>query len=341
MRVRGIEGDDVRGTRPHEQPSAAVTIRRGRFWLPGESVTTPFGTVQRGPVHVEWEAPPEVSQPYPLVLVHGGGGQATDWKHTPDGRPGWVDRLVAEGFAVYLVDRIGFGRSPAQPAVAAAAGPAGGYESAVGVFAPPQLAAEQTQWPWGRTAEDATLQQFVASSGTLAQDAADAEDRDGERLAQLLDRVGPAVLITHSAGALSGWQAAARRPGLVAGIVAVEPVGPPFMEIPGIVSLRWGLTAGPIVTDPVTHDPAELRDGSRPFSIPGIAELPIAVVTASASPLAAGGPATVDFLRRAGARAELVRLEDHGIVGNGHGLMFEANSDETVVPVVEWIRALR
>jgi hypothetical protein len=36
-----------------------------------------------------------------------------------------------------------------------------------------------------------------------------------------------------------------------------------------------------------------------------------------------------------------VRLEDHGIVGNGHGLMFEANSDETVVPVVEWIRALR
>jgi pimeloyl-ACP methyl ester carboxylesterase len=203
------------------------------------------------------------------------------------------------------------------------------------------MASEQTQWPWGRTAEDATLQQFVASSGTLAQDAADAEHRDGARLAQLLDRVGPAILLTHSAGALSGWQAAARRPGLVAAIVAVEPVGPPFMEIPGVVSLRWGLTAGPIATDPVTLDPAELGNESRPFSIPGIAGLPIAVVTASASPLAASGPATVNFLRRAGARAELMRLEDHGIIGNGHGLMFEANSDDTVAPVIEWISSLR
>jgi pimeloyl-ACP methyl ester carboxylesterase len=326
-------------TRPHEQATDAVTIRRGRFWLTGEPVTTAFGTVQRGPVHVEWEAPEHVRQPHPLVLVHGGGGQATDWTHTPDGRPGWVDVFVADGFAVYTVDRSGFGRSPAQPVVAGAVGPASGYESTVAVFAPPQMSEGHTQWPWGRSATDAVLQQLVATAGSLPADVEAAEDLDGERLAQLLDRVGPAVLVTHSAGALSGWQAAARRPGLVAGIVAIEPVGPPFVEIPGIASLRWGLTAGPLRTDPVTHDPSELRDESREFSIPGLAGVPIAVVTAPASPFAPQGALTVDFLRRAGADAELLRLEDHGVLGNGHGLMFEANSDQTALPVINWIRA--
>jgi hypothetical protein len=28
-------------------------------------------------------------RPFPVVLVHGGGGQGTDWMETPDGRPGW------------------------------------------------------------------------------------------------------------------------------------------------------------------------------------------------------------------------------------------------------------
>jgi pimeloyl-ACP methyl ester carboxylesterase len=240
---------------------------------------------------------------------------------------------------VYIVDRTGYGRSPAQPAVAGAWGAAGGYESTVGVFAPPELSDVQTQWPWGRSPDDPVLQQLVATAGPLPGDFAASEDLDAERLAQLLDRVGPVVLVTHSVGALSGWQAAARRPGLVAGIVAVEPMGPPFVEVPGIGALPWGLTAGPIRTEPATDDPTALRDASQEFRIPGLAGLPIAVVTAPASPFAAGGPLTVDFLGRAGAHAELLRLDDHGLQGNGHGLMFEANSDQTVVPVIDWIRS--
>ena len=33
--------------------------------------------------------------------------QGTDWLGTPDGRPGWFQYLVAEGFKVYVVDRPG------------------------------------------------------------------------------------------------------------------------------------------------------------------------------------------------------------------------------------------
>ncbi|MEJ7658536.1 MAG: alpha/beta fold hydrolase [Hymenobacter sp.] len=53
-----------------------------------------------------------MTQPYPLVLVHGGTFQGTEWGTTPDGRPGWAQRLQEAGYAVLLVDRPGHGRSP-------------------------------------------------------------------------------------------------------------------------------------------------------------------------------------------------------------------------------------
>lgn len=45
----------------------------------------------------------------------------------------------------------------------------------------------------------------------------------------------------------------------------------------------------------------------------------------------------VDFLRQAGADAELMRLEDHGIYGNGHAMMFESNSEEVAALLEKWI----
>ena len=81
------------------------------------------GTIPCGPMFVQWEAPAEVTKPYPIVLVHGGGGQGTDWLGTPDGRPGWSTFLLREGYAVYVVDRPGHGRSPFHPDVLGPMGP--------------------------------------------------------------------------------------------------------------------------------------------------------------------------------------------------------------------------
>ncbi|MCC2033192.1 FAD-dependent oxidoreductase [Microbacterium sp. BWT-G7] len=320
---------------PHRAESPAVTIRRGSFWIPGEPVPTPFGTVQRGPLFVEWEAPETVTKPFPLVLVHGGGGQMTDWRVTADGRPGWVDRFVADGYAVYLVDRPGHGRSPHHPAVLGEPGLPAGYESATAVFMTPQLADAHTQWPWRRTPDGDEMQQFVASSGFIAADFAAASELEAERLAQLLDITGEAVLVTHSLGANAGWLAANRRPGVIAAIVAIEPLGPPFVKVPGIGELAWGITAIPVTTEPPTHSPEGLGGPASPRII-GL-DVPVAVLTAPASPLSPAGPAMVEFLTAVGARAELIRLEDRGIDGNGHGVMMEANSDEAIVPVLEWL----
>ena len=98
--------------RPFWAGVPARTIRRGHFWVPGERVERAGKTYQRGPMFAEWEAPQEVTRPYPIVLVHGGGFQGTEWLDTPDGRPGWMQRLVEEGYATVVVDRPGHGRSP-------------------------------------------------------------------------------------------------------------------------------------------------------------------------------------------------------------------------------------
>ena len=46
-----------------------------------------------------------VTKRYPLVFFHGAGQTATNWIGTPDGRPGWADYFLGEGYVVYLVDQ--------------------------------------------------------------------------------------------------------------------------------------------------------------------------------------------------------------------------------------------
>jgi len=46
---------------------------------------------------------------------------------------------------------------------------------------------------------------------------------------------------------------------------------------------------------------------------------------------------TVDFLRQAGARVEHLRLEEHGVRGNGHAMMLETNSDAVAAVIEDWI----
>lgn len=318
-------------TAPHEADRPLITSRRGQFWIPGEIVESEFGTVQRGPLFAEWEAPEDVRVPLPIVLVHGGGGQGTDWLTTPDGRPGWASRLVESGFVVYVVDRPGHGRSPYHSAVIGEMGPPFPYEAANGLFYPDAAEDEQTQWAFGRAPGSGQVDQLVAAMGPLPQDLAASQQMDGERLGRLLDLTGPAVLVTHSAGAPAGWLAADARPDLVKGVFAIEPVGPAFADIPGIGRLDWGLTAAQIRYSPPlsTSDEAETADPAS-LVIPALDALPVAVVTGGASAFETFADQVVDFLRTAGADAERVHLPDHGIEGNGHGLIFEQNSDEIV-----------
>ncbi|CAM3140407.1 Alpha/beta hydrolase family protein [Arthrobacter ulcerisalmonis] len=323
---------------PHAQDRTAFNQKRGFFWVPGDAVATEFGTVQRGQMYVEWMAPSRITQPYPLIFVHGGGGQGTDWLGTPDGRPGWAERFLREGYAVYVVDRPGHGRSFRHPHVLGETGPQTSFELASMLFAPEQAGDTQTAWPWARDPKGAEMQQLTAALGAMPADLAEGQRVDGLRMADLLDLVGPAVVITHSAGASAGWLALNLRPASVAGIVAIEPMGPPFAQLPGLGNLTWGLTATPVATLPADAEASQLSH-EGPATIAGFADVPVAILVGETSPAGSFAPPVVDFLTRNGAQAELISLTDFGIHGNGHGLMFEANSEETCLPVLHWLDA--
>jgi pimeloyl-ACP methyl ester carboxylesterase len=275
----------------------------GRFWIAAGG---------EAPMYVEWAGPEPAGQPS-LILIHGGGGQGLDWLGTPDGRPGWAPELARRGHRVYTVDRPGHGRGAQW---AGALGEMGApmdaeglgilFRSPDGVHATAHL---QTQWPGDRDrppGSDPAILHMVASCRGMPTDLAVAHALERQLGAELVDRVGPSILFTHSAGAPAGWLIAAARPAQVRAVVALEPFGPPFRPAEGdLPGLPHGLTAIPL-------------DGS----LDGI---PVLLVTAEASLLGHFDTEVRDHLAKTGARVQLLRLADHGVHGNGHGMIFERN----------------
>jgi pimeloyl-ACP methyl ester carboxylesterase len=338
-----------------------TTSRRGSFWVGLEPVPGPLGTVMRGPMFVEWEAPPDPGPGPPWVLVHGGGGQATDYTVTPDGRPGWSRLLVEQGHTVFVVDRPGHGRSPHHPDVLGLMGPQLGYEFLRPIFVPPPegpgsnpTAHLHTQWPGGREVGDPVYDQCLCTSGPLLADPAVMHELEQRRLAELLEMVGPAVVVTHSAGGPGTFAGVDAASDHVAALIAIETLGPPFAKLPEMgLDMNWGLAAAPIAYDPPASDPSELETvteeredfGPVPLTLqaeparrlPNLSRFPIAVVTAEASVFLAIDRHLVAFLEQGGCDVELVRLADHGVHGNGHAMMLERNHADCLGVITDWV----
>jgi NAD(P)-dependent dehydrogenase (short-subunit alcohol dehydrogenase family) len=328
------------------------------FFVGGEPVPdSEFGTALAGVMYVEKYGPDVPSGQPPVVLVHGGAAQGTDWLVTPDGRPGWASLLVDAGHTVYVVDRPGHGRSPYHPSFGPR-GPVLGDSFLRPIFTPPALgpdahptAYKHTQWPGGKEIGDPTYDQFLSSKEAIYLDAPAAQRREGAAIAELLRQVGPAIVIAHSAGGPPSWVAADLEPDNVLAFVALEVLGPVFSDEPGR-ELPWGLTAVPLTFDPPVSNPEELGVTPHPLPTPGpvplllptapvrlanIAEFPIAVVTAEASVFRLFDDHLVTFLTRLGCDADRVRLEDHGVHGNSHGFIQELNNTEALGVVTGWL----
>jgi pimeloyl-ACP methyl ester carboxylesterase len=327
-------------------------MSRGSFWITADRAATPAGSVLRGPMFVEWEKPDNTTKT-PVVLVHGGGGQGTDYLTTPDGRPGWGPLLVDAGYPVYVVDRPGHGRSPYDPAVLGDPAPTWGAEVLTGIFlgdpAGPPLP-PHTQWPGALDGSDDVFTQFIASQGPLMADTAAMHELERDRLVALLEKIGPAFVVAHSAGGPGSYLAADTRPDLVRGLAAVETIGPPFLGQPQAgITLPWGLAASPMAYDPPAGSVDDLDiqiDANGPVpkalqgeparQLPGLAQVPIAIVTAEASPFKYFDGHLKEFLDQTGCTSTFLRLEEAGIAGNGHGMMLEKNNAEVLAVITGW-----
>jgi pimeloyl-ACP methyl ester carboxylesterase len=292
-------------------------MQRGLFWI---------GADGEAPMYVEWDDPAPRPGAPALILLHGGGGQGTDWLMTPDGRPGWAPVLAERGHRVYVVDRPGHGRGAAAASVLGAMGPAPAAEGLAMLFRPPDgahpTAHLASQWPApaGPAESDPAIRALVASCRSMPTDLSVAHALERRLGAELLERTGPAVLFSHSAGGPAGWLMAAERPDLVRAIVALEPFGPPFRPAgDGLPGLPHGLTAAPLE------------------SLSGIE---VVLVSAEASFQRHVDAEIRDHLAGAGARVQLLRLEEHGVHGNGHGMIFERNHMDVLDVVMEALEPL-
>jgi pimeloyl-ACP methyl ester carboxylesterase len=296
-----------------------ITLRdQGHFYV-GGSMTEPAenGSVQvYNQMFVGFQLPAEKQHDYPLVLVHGGGGQATDWFSTPDGRDGWRDYFVAAGFDVYWVDRPGYGRSPTNIRYGELS------ESANSSII--NFLANSEHWPGdSKNPTDANILMWLSSSppGPYAGDAIAAAN-----ISTLLDRIGPAILITHSAGAASGWLAADMNAVNVAGIIAFEPGASNMTS-----GIRNGLTFEPPLKEEFAHwtdaEGCEMQPKNTPSTLKNFVDFPVHLVGSELG-LIAGLPCAVKVFTQAGVSVKYTYLPDLGFTGNGHFMMAETNNGD-------------
>lgn len=353
LRMSRIETPSVLGRSAVSEERVPTTRRT--FWAGGSPVASPAGTVIRGQIFVDAEIPDGGGSGAPVVLIHGGGGQGTDFLSTPDGRPGWAPLLAQLGHPVYVIDRPGHGRSPFHADVLGPMGPLLGSELIHDLFFNPiegpgshPMAIHHNQWPGGDQPGDPVYDQFLASQGPLMEDSAEQESLAAAAVVSLLEEIGPATVLAHSLGAPVGYLVADARPDLVSSLVIVEGIGPQFSKFP--VDLRWGVTSAPIGYEPAAVSPDDIAldvDDSGPFPValqveparrlPRLAQVPIAVVSAEASAFRWFDEPLRAFLTQAGCTVDLVRLWEHGVRGNGHGLMLELNNDQSIQVIQRWI----
>ena len=156
-----------------------------------------------GQIYVEVVAPKHVRRPYPLVLIHGAAQTATNWMGTPDGRKGWAEFFVEQGYVVYMIEQpiarpLGLASgATARPACSPPQQEERQFTANAGAGNWPQ-AKKQTQWPGdgpnkGRKG-DPVFDAFYATQVEALIALEQTQQRNQDAGAALLDKIGPAIV---------------------------------------------------------------------------------------------------------------------------------------------------
>ncbi|HUP95199.1 MAG TPA: alpha/beta hydrolase, partial [Burkholderiales bacterium] len=216
--------------------SADQQLRAGYFFVGGNYVESKTGPLMQGQMYVEYYMPERRTQPYPIVMIHGAAQTGTNFTSTPDGRKGWAQYFVEQGYVVYVVDQPGRGRSPYNDSMGPLTRfPASQLERRFTAHEKFNLwpqAKLHTQWPGDGPKKgqqgDPVFDQFYSSQVQYILSGATTQRLNRDAGAALLDRIGPAIVLTHSQSGAIGWPIADARPQLVKAVIAAEPSGPPF-----------------------------------------------------------------------------------------------------------------
>ena len=253
-------------------PEPLSIARQGYLFAGGKY--SPAGSMS-GQLYAEFQIPAKQTHPWPIVMVHGGSQTGSNFTGTPDGREGWAQFFLRQGYAVYVVDQPGRGRAAYESASYGPATPADPDTTQKRFAAPEKFnlwpqAHLHTQWPGKGEPGDVVFDQFYASQVPSIENFTLQQTLNRDAILALLEKIGPAILFTHSQSGAFGWPVADQRVDLVKAIIAVEPNGPPFfnvLNVPGPEWFRdapanarpWGITAAPLTYEPSVSSAADLK----------------------------------------------------------------------------------
>lgn len=307
------------GFRLAETGSYAVGGRRVRIegqairpvrLSPGLSIDyDPNGTFWIEQTYVQYFTPAEPRFPLPVLLIHGGGMTGRTWETTPDGRPGWLQRLLEAGLPVHVIDNVERGRAGfcALPGIWDEAPIVRSLEESwlLYRFGAKEDFPSRKPFPGSRFPVDA-LDSFAAYGVPRWPSTAPAQM---EGLRRVLERIGPCVLVGHSQGGGFALQLGAERPDLAPLVVALEPHGD--------FAVAEGRTLDGASLHVVMGDFLDRSETWRDLEAKSLR--------------------AAEGWRRSGGSAQVAYLGDRGLHGHSHMMMMDEGSDEVAALVIQRI----
>ena len=267
-----------------------------------------------------------------LVMWHGGGQMGKTWEQTIDGREGFQGIFLRRDFPVYILDQPRRGRA-GNTTVGTNLVPTPSNETLfmawrLGVW--PNLY-PNSQFPPGPEALDQFWRMMTPDTGPGSNSVV------VPGVVAAINRVGPTVLLTHSASGLPGWLAGAATAN-IKGIYAYEPTGYVFPQ--GEVPPPMGGIAG---------TPVPLADFLKLTKIPIVIEYSDGIPdTPSPYPRVenwrnrmAMGKLMRDALNSRGGDAQIQHLPELGLHGNTHFSFADLNNVEVADLLSDWLRKKR
>jgi pimeloyl-ACP methyl ester carboxylesterase len=351
------------------QADGPPVAKQGYLFAGGKYQTVNGKQVMTGQIYAEFQIPKNQTRPYPIVMVHGAIQTGINFTGTPDGRMGWAEYFLRQGYPVYVVDQPGRARASYS---ADLQGPQAfpDLDSTEQRFTAPARfklwpqARLHTQWPGTGMAGDPIFDQFYMSQVPFVRTPEKAQEMTRDGLVALLEKIGPAVVMTHSQSGAMGWLLADARPDLVRALIQVEPSGPPVHDVDmvgapdylhdGAATRPWGLSAIAMGYAPrasvaaelsfVQQDRADGPDLARCWlqkaparQLPNLAKMPMLIVNGEASFHAPFEHCTVKYLEQAGVHPTWIDLGKAGVHGNGHMMMLEKNNLEVAGVIETWL----
>jgi pimeloyl-ACP methyl ester carboxylesterase len=298
--------------------SPPLTIRKqGSFLVGGKTIftetgndTDPLGSRNPGTAtinqsYVEYQIPVAQKSKYPIILLPGGGHFGKVYETTPDGREGWATYFVRKGLAVYNADGVNRGASSYDITDIVLV-----RQGNAPITAIPEMNRYTHELAWTQfrigpspgvpfsTSQFPTeaFRQYVKQLVPAFREPIE-DDKNVAALVALLDRIGPAIVLTWSQSGRFGVRAAVQRPDLVKALILLEPAA---VSDAGEMT---GVTQADLNT--ISHIPVLLQAGD--FD-------PARLVRQQ------------NFCSNIGDNCTTLNLTELGIFGNGHVVMVEKNN---------------